>query len=85
MTIIRRHFRVRACASLVGLLALGLVLSAQVKNPQRMMNTDPELRLKMYDQHLALKAESKFKDLKWQFLGPVNISGRTSARTRAST
>ncbi|RKY89918.1 hypothetical protein DRQ09_00370 [candidate division KSB1 bacterium] len=39
-------------------------------------STPPELRLKWYEDHLAMKEQSKFKNLKWQFLGPTNISGR---------
>jgi len=47
-------------------------VSAQKKLPV----TDGETRLKLFEQHMAMKAESQFKDLKWQFLGPKNISGR---------
>jgi photosystem II stability/assembly factor-like uncharacterized protein len=39
-------------------------------------STDPDLRLKWFLDHEAMKGESLFKNLKWQFLGPVNISGR---------
>lgn len=38
--------------------------------------TDYDLRLKGYSQHEAMKATSLFKNVKWQFLGPLNISGR---------
>jgi len=38
--------------------------------------TDPQQRLTWFDQHLALKQKSPFKDLKWQFVGPTNVSGR---------
>jgi photosystem II stability/assembly factor-like uncharacterized protein len=48
-----------------------------VSQPTRVTSTDPALRLKGFDQHQAMKATSPFKDLKWQFLGPKNISGRT--------
>jgi photosystem II stability/assembly factor-like uncharacterized protein len=40
--------------------------------------TDPALRLKWFDDHLAMKQSSTFKDLTWQFLGPTNISGRVT-------
>ncbi|MBM3306601.1 MAG: hypothetical protein FJY79_11780, partial [Candidatus Aminicenantes bacterium] len=58
-----------------------LVLAAwpfaqQAKKPKVLRSTDPGLRLQGFDKHNAMLAESKFKDLKWQFLGPVNISGR---------
>jgi photosystem II stability/assembly factor-like uncharacterized protein len=46
------------------------------KQPQRIQSTDPELRMTWFNQHLDMKKNSKFKDLKWQFLGPTNISGR---------
>ena len=45
--------------------------------PQRVTSTDPALRLKAFDQHQAMKQASPFKDLKWQFLGPKNVSGRS--------
>ena len=38
--------------------------------------SDPGLRLKGFEQHRALAAASPSKDLKWQFLGPKNVSGR---------
>jgi photosystem II stability/assembly factor-like uncharacterized protein len=44
--------------------------------PQRVTSTDPSLRLKGSDQHQQMKQTSPFKDLKWQFLGPKNVSGR---------
>jgi photosystem II stability/assembly factor-like uncharacterized protein len=49
---------------------------AKKAQPQRIMNTSPELRLKWFDQHLEMKNNSRFKDLVWQFLGPINVSGR---------
>jgi photosystem II stability/assembly factor-like uncharacterized protein len=39
-------------------------------------STKPEQRLKWYDEHVAMKDTSLFKNLKWQFLGPLNVSGR---------
>jgi photosystem II stability/assembly factor-like uncharacterized protein len=33
-------------------------------------------RVKMFKDHTRMKSESKFKDLKWQYIGPTNISGR---------
>jgi photosystem II stability/assembly factor-like uncharacterized protein len=55
-----------------------LVFPQQPKKSQRIMNTDAEMRLKWYDQHLDMKKNSRFKDLKWQFLGPTNVSGRST-------
>lgn len=41
-------------------------------------STDPELRLKWYEEHLAMKNASPFKDLKWRFIGPELMSGRVT-------
>ena len=38
--------------------------------------TDPQLRLKWYEGHAAMKESSLFRNLSWQFLGPLNVSGR---------
>ena len=38
--------------------------------------TNPQLRLKWYADHVAMKENSLFKNLNWQFLGPINVSGR---------
>lgn len=38
--------------------------------------TPPDQRLKSYRQHVEMKETSLFKHLPWQFLGPLNISGR---------
>jgi len=50
--------------------------SAEQKKPQRVQNTRPELRLKSFEQHLQMKKSSPFSSMKWQFLGPINVSGR---------
>jgi len=51
----------------------------QAKKPQLVQSTDPQLRISGFEQHLAMKQSSKFKDLKWQFLGPKNVSGRCTS------
>jgi photosystem II stability/assembly factor-like uncharacterized protein len=56
-------------------MAAPLWLGAQA--PQRVTSTDPALRIKGFEAHAAMKPTSPFKDLKWQFLGPNNISGRS--------
>jgi photosystem II stability/assembly factor-like uncharacterized protein len=38
--------------------------------------TDPARRLNWYQEHVAMKDTSMFKNLPWQFLGPINVSGR---------
>jgi len=50
------------------------ITSAQSQNV--IQNTDPQLRLKWYDEHMAMKERSIFKDLEWSFIGPTNVSGR---------
>ena len=40
--------------------------------------TDPQVRLAAFEQHQAMKAASPFKEFRWQFLGPTNISGRVT-------
>ena len=44
-----------------------------------LQSTNPELRLKGFVEYQAMVQASKFTDLKWQFLGPTNISGRVTA------
>ena len=74
---VRNLFRSRVMAVVLGTAALSLLIfPQQVKKTARIMNTDPQLRLQWYDQQVEMKKTSKFKDLKWQFLGPTNISGR---------
>ncbi|MCK4761629.1 MAG: hypothetical protein KAW12_05470 [Candidatus Aminicenantes bacterium] len=55
------------------LLFSGFLAQAEQK---RITCTDPELRLKWYGQHVAMTEKSMFKNLGWQFLGPLNVSGR---------
>ncbi|MCK4264651.1 MAG: hypothetical protein KAX27_06880, partial [Candidatus Aminicenantes bacterium] len=43
---------------------------------KKIESTDPGLRLKWFEEHVAMKDSSIFKDLKWRFLGPDIISGR---------
>ena len=60
--------------------AMCLIVSSafafQTKKPARVQSTDPALRLKGFEQHLEMKKNSPFKDLKWQFVGPTNVGGR---------
>jgi photosystem II stability/assembly factor-like uncharacterized protein len=76
----RSHPKARGSRAVVLTLALAatsVILFPQAgKKPARIMNTDPQLRLQMYDRHVEMESTSKFKDLKWQYLGPTNVSGR---------
>ncbi|MEN8223662.1 MAG: hypothetical protein ABFR36_10465, partial [Acidobacteriota bacterium] len=53
--------------------AAGMFLHSGKKVTEK---TDPHLRLKWYKNHVSMKESSLFKNLAWQFLGPVNVSGR---------
>ena len=61
------------------LLSLALLPYAQQpKKPAVLQSTSPELRLKGFAEYQAMLKASKFKDLKWQNLGPTNVSGRVT-------
>jgi photosystem II stability/assembly factor-like uncharacterized protein len=64
-------------AALVVLAALSFAQSKALK-PKVLQSTSPELRLKGFEEYKAMQAASKFKDLKWQFIGPTNVSGRVT-------
>jgi len=77
MSLHRRSPYLRGASLALGALSLCLLMfPQQAAKPQRVMNTDPQVRLGWYDQHVELTKSSKFKDLRWQFLGPNNVSGR---------
>ncbi|MGZ5453904.1 MAG: WD40/YVTN/BNR-like repeat-containing protein, partial [Candidatus Aminicenantales bacterium] len=65
-----------AIALLVALAAAAPQGKAPTKGPKKIENTDPALRLKAFEQHLAMKQQSPFKDVKWRFVGPFDLSGR---------
>jgi photosystem II stability/assembly factor-like uncharacterized protein len=77
-----RRSPARKAAFLVAaaLLVLAVLPFAQPKTvkPKVLQSTNPELRLKGFEDYKAMQAASKFKDLKWQFIGPTNISGRVT-------
>jgi photosystem II stability/assembly factor-like uncharacterized protein len=64
-------------ASLMALLVLPVAGQAP-PSPAAPVLSDPQVRLKGFERHQAMEASSPFKDLKWQFLGPTNISGRVT-------
>ncbi|HHF51988.1 MAG TPA: hypothetical protein ENL46_04810 [Candidatus Aminicenantes bacterium] len=49
---------------------------ASPEKGKKVESTDPGQRLAWYQQHMEMKEQSPFKDLKWRFLGPDVISGR---------
>jgi len=64
-------------AALVVLAALSFAQAKGAK-PKVLQSTSPELRLKGFEEYQAMREASKFKDLKWQFVGPTNVSGRVT-------
>ncbi|HOQ59749.1 MAG TPA: hypothetical protein PKZ08_03935 [Vicinamibacterales bacterium] len=53
-------------------------VKAPSAQPPRVGPTDPALRLTGFDAHRAKLASSPYRTLAWQFLGPKNVSGRTT-------
>ncbi len=52
------------------------IQAQKAKNPQRIQNTDPALRLDGYQKHLEMTEKSPFNKAKWYHIGPTNVSGR---------
>lgn len=75
----RQFYRVMSflCVLILALTFFMSPLSAKkAKKPQRIHSTDPALRMKWFGQHEEMKKNTPFKDLKWQHIGPKNVSGR---------
>lgn len=75
----KQSYRVRAflCVFILTLTFFTSPLPAKkVKKPQKIHSTDPALRMKWFGQHEEMKKNTPFKDLKWQHIGPKNVSGR---------
>jgi photosystem II stability/assembly factor-like uncharacterized protein len=63
--------------SLIVLIVFFVFVSGMALNAAKVVqSTKPELRLKWYQEHVAMKDQSLFNNVKWQFLGPINVSGR---------
>ncbi|MCP2606618.1 hypothetical protein NLC27_03595, partial [Candidatus Aminicenantes bacterium AC-708-I09] len=58
------------------ILVFTLFLPVPAKKLKPLCCTDPALRLEGFEKHMKMLEISPFKDLKWQFIGPTNISGR---------
>lgn len=70
MSIARRLFVFTSVIFIFLIYSEGLVAGNKIKP------IDAEQRLKLYEQHVAMKETSMFKNLPWQFVGPTNVSGR---------
>jgi photosystem II stability/assembly factor-like uncharacterized protein len=78
MSSLGRYVRSRAASCVVGFALVSAVAGAiHLAAQQPVVNTDPTLRLKGFAQHQAKATASPFKDVKWQWIGPRNISGRS--------
>ena len=64
-----------ACVSALAVMAAGAVL---VTAQTGLAPTDPQVRLKGWEQFQAMRAASPFNKANWQLLGPTNISGRAT-------
>ena len=80
MILSNRIFRKRTLFVLTCLVAMVLLFmplqAKKVKTPKRIQSTDPALRMKWFDQHVEMQKNSSHKDMKWQHIGPQNVSGR---------
>lgn len=72
----RRDFKNAAVFLAAFVMLLVLSTGNLLQAGDRITCTDPGLRLQWYQEHVAMRETSLFKNLAWQFLGPINISGR---------
>lgn len=76
MILSRRNSSERSVMILTVLLALFLSTNTMLGAGKVVKSTNPEQRVKWYQEHVAMKERSMFKNISWQFLGPTNVSGR---------
>jgi photosystem II stability/assembly factor-like uncharacterized protein len=59
-------------------LSAGQKAAQRVKAQKKVESTDPALRLRWYEQHMAMKTATPYKDFKWRFIGggTDSIGGR---------
>jgi len=62
----------RSMGLLVTALSLSFTLNGQIKSPV----LGGKDKVALFSKQTEMKAASPFKDLKWQYVGPTNISGR---------
>lgn len=71
-------FKKFLCALSLGLICIASSFAQPTSSQRDDAYTSAEDRMKWYQNHLEMQKDSKFKDFKWQFLGPTNISGRVT-------
>ncbi|MCK5221130.1 MAG: hypothetical protein KAR14_06080 [Candidatus Aminicenantes bacterium] len=59
---------------LIVLLSFTFIFSADSKTKDPVLNA--KVRVDMFKRHTALKSASQYTRIKWQYIGPTNISGR---------
>ena len=57
-------------------IALIFIVNIYLISSEPVKNTPPELRIRWYKDFVKMRETSIFKNMKWQFLGPTNVSGR---------
>jgi photosystem II stability/assembly factor-like uncharacterized protein len=72
------RFSRRAVILVALLIPVALVCSVLIKAQVAPGVFDSSFHLKAFEQHVAMKNSSPFKDARWQFIGPTNISGRVT-------
>jgi len=69
-------FALAAAVLTAGALAGAPQRKAPAKAAKKIENTDPALRLKAFEAHQVMTAQSPFKDVRWRFIGPFDLGGR---------
>jgi hypothetical protein len=66
----KQFYRVTALLCVLILAVAFITTPLPAKKQQRIHSTNPALRMKWFGQHLEMKKNTPFKDLKWQHVGP---------------
>ena len=76
--IVRTRLASAFVAAMLAVALAGASLIGQAPAQSAPTATGPQLRLQWYEQLVAMKEAAPFRDYRWQFLGPTNISGRVT-------
>jgi len=68
----RKNNQLVSLISLMAIISVSITLNGQVKSPI----LSGKEKVALFAKQTEMKQTSPFKDLKWQFIGPTNISGR---------
>jgi photosystem II stability/assembly factor-like uncharacterized protein len=74
----KQGFWQMALVCMFTLIVVSFALPVQKKPQKFIHSTDPALRMQWFDQHKKMKESSPYKEMSWQFLGPTNVSGRST-------